>query len=51
MLSGMLRTNRLICLAGCLLAILFLASQTRRVFGVLAQCRARRPLVLGIRRG
>jgi hypothetical protein len=39
-----------ICVAGCLLAILFLASQNR-VFGVFAQRRARRSLVLGIRRG
>jgi hypothetical protein len=36
--------------AGFLLAILFLPSQNR-VFGVFAQCRARRSLMLSIRRG
>jgi len=46
----MLRTNRLICLAGCLLAILFLASQNR-ASGVFAHCPAQRWLVLSIRRG
>jgi hypothetical protein len=38
-----------ICVTGCLLAILFLASQDR-VFGVFAHCRAQRSLVLSIRR-
>ena len=44
------RDIRLICVAGCLLAILFLASQNR-VFGVFAHCPAPRPLVLSIGRG
>jgi hypothetical protein len=44
-------TQRLsICVAGCLLAILFLASQNG-VFGVFAHCRAQRSLMLSIRRG
>jgi hypothetical protein len=38
------------CVAGCLLAILFLAGQNR-VFGVFAQCLAQRSLVLSIRGG
>ena len=47
---GATRASPPICVAGCLLAILFLASQNR-VFGVFAHCRAPRSLVLSIRRG
>jgi hypothetical protein len=45
-----IRSSLPICVAGCLLAILFLAGQNR-MFGVLALCRAQRSLVLSIRRG